>query len=94
MVIIYLGRQSYLTRKKVWDAKGIKADKETSAFFNKFIFIFTFILVIISLGLPQIIKEIVQIIPVTWARLVIFNFGVKFLLSAQAAIRIWRRIFT
>ena len=58
LVIIYLGRQSYLTRKKVWDAKGIKADKETSAFFNKFIFIFTFILVIISLGLPQVIKEI------------------------------------
>ena len=58
LVIIYLGRQSYLTRKKVWDAKGIKADKETSSFFNKFIFTFTFFLVIISLGLPQVIKEI------------------------------------
>ena len=58
LVIIYLGRQSYLTRKKDWDAKGIKSDKETSAFFTKFIFIFTLILVIFSLGLPQVVKKI------------------------------------
>lgn len=58
LVIIYVGRQYYLTRKKVWDSKGIKADKETSAFFTKFIFIFTAILIIISLGLPQAIKAI------------------------------------
>lgn len=58
LVFIYLGRQSYLTRKKVWDEKGIKSDKETSAFFTKLIFIFTSILVIFSLGVPQVIRKI------------------------------------
>jgi len=58
LVIIFLGRYSYLARKKVWDEKGIKTDKETSAFFTKFIFLFTLILVIFSLGLPQAIKKL------------------------------------
>ena len=57
LVIIYLGRQNYLARKKIWDSKGIKADKETSAFFTKFIFVFTSFLVVISLGVPQAIKK-------------------------------------
>jgi len=57
LVIIYLGRQYYLAKKKVWDAKEIKADKETSVFFTKFILIFTFFLVFISLGVPQAIKK-------------------------------------
>ncbi len=58
LVIIYLGRQSYLTKKKNWDANGIKTDKDTSAFFTKFIFLFTLILVIFSLGIPQAIKKL------------------------------------
>jgi hypothetical protein len=58
LVIVYLGRQYYLTRKKVWDSKEIKADRETSAYFTKYILIFTFILVLFSLGIPQVVMKI------------------------------------
>jgi len=58
LVIIYLGRQSYLKKKKAWDEEGIKTDIGISAFFTKFIVLFTLILVIFSLGLPQAIKKL------------------------------------
>lgn len=58
LVIIFLGRQTYLTRERKWKENGIRTDKDTSAFFNKYIYIFTLTLIIISLGIPQVLNVI------------------------------------
>jgi transglutaminase-like putative cysteine protease len=58
LVVVYLGRQFYMTKKSGWELQRIKAEKEISIYFSKMILIFTLILVFVSWGFPLIIQRI------------------------------------